>query len=113
MRETRPAPGASTGRAPSLGIELATTWMCPKLVIRQRLFRSGPKVLAWSGGKEPSVAVRVSSRRAPRATGSDVYVYFDNDVNVRAPFDALALAKAIASGTSGEHGQRAESLLDP
>jgi uncharacterized protein YecE (DUF72 family) len=29
------------------------------------------------------------------ATGSDVYVYFDNDVKVRAPFDAMALARRL------------------
>ncbi len=29
------------------------------------------------------------------ATGHDVYVYFDNDVKVRAPFDALALARKL------------------
>lgn len=29
------------------------------------------------------------------ATGRDVYVYFDNDVKVRAPFDAMALADRL------------------
>ncbi|TGN31625.1 DUF72 domain-containing protein, partial [Aeromicrobium chenweiae] len=28
--------------------------------------------------------------------GTDVYAYFDNDVKVRAPFDALALAERLA-----------------
>ena len=32
--------------------------------------------------------------RAPtRRGGRDVFVYFDNDVKVRAPFDAIALAE--------------------
>ena len=31
----------------------------------------------------------------PRAKGRDVYVFFDNDVKVRAPFDALALRAAL------------------
>jgi uncharacterized protein YecE (DUF72 family) len=31
------------------------------------------------------------------AAERDVYVYFDNDVKVHAPFDALSLAKAVAS----------------
>jgi hypothetical protein len=39
--------------------------------------------------------------------GRDVYVYFDNDVKVRAPFDALALMRRLGCawppGTPGEH----------
>ena len=31
-----------------------------------------------------------------RATRRDVYVYFDNDVKVRAPFDAMNLAARVA-----------------
>jgi uncharacterized protein YecE (DUF72 family) len=33
-----------------------------------------------------------------RARGRDVYVYFDNDVKVRAPFDALNLAARLGKG---------------
>ena len=33
-----------------------------------------------------------------RDAGRDVYVYFDNDVNVRAPFDALNLAARLGHG---------------
>jgi uncharacterized protein YecE (DUF72 family) len=36
------------------------------------------------------------------AAGHDVFVYFDNDVKVRAPFDAMALAERF--GTSGSDG---------
>lgn len=32
------------------------------------------------------------------AQGCDVYVYFDNDVKVHAPFDAMALAQRVNSG---------------
>jgi len=28
-------------------------------------------------------------------SGHDVYVYFDNDVKVRSPFDAMALARRL------------------
>ena len=30
-----------------------------------------------------------------RDAGNDVFVYFDNDVKVRAPFDAMALAQRL------------------
>ena len=28
--------------------------------------------------------------------GADVYVYFDNDMKVRAPYDAMALSERLA-----------------
>jgi uncharacterized protein YecE (DUF72 family) len=34
--------------------------------------------------------------RAWRDGGRDVYVYFDNDAKVHAPFDAIALARRLA-----------------
>lgn len=53
------------------------------------------RVRSWSKGSEPSDAKRVAPRctsHAPR----DVYVYFDNDAKVRAPFDALELARRLS-----------------
>lgn len=38
--------------------------------------------------------------RAWTAQGLDVYVYFDNDVKVRAPFDAMALAHRLQTSTT-------------
>ncbi len=37
--------------------------------------------------------------RAWRETGREIYVYFDNDVKVRAPFDAMNLAARFGHGT--------------
>jgi uncharacterized protein YecE (DUF72 family) len=34
----------------------------------------------------------------------DVYVYFDNDMKVRAPFDAVSLASLLAAGDGGSRG---------
>lgn len=53
------------------------------------------RIRAWSAGSEPGDAVRVHERPAPRRTGRDVYVYFDNDAKVRAPYDAMALRRAL------------------
>ncbi len=33
--------------------------------------------------------------------GRGVYVYFDNDAKVRAPFDAMALAQRLGVGPGG------------
>jgi uncharacterized protein YecE (DUF72 family) len=45
----------------------------------------------WRKGKQPKDATLVSNRKAP-AGGRDVYVYFDNDAKVHAPFNAKTLA---------------------
>jgi uncharacterized protein YecE (DUF72 family) len=58
--------------------------------------RWAARIERWQGGEEPRDAVRVGPRaRSRTARGRDVYVYFDNDVKVHAPFDALALHRAL------------------
>ena len=51
------------------------------------------RIKAWSEGTEPADARRASPATAarPAARGRDVYVYFDNDMKVHAPFDAKNL----------------------
>ncbi|HEX9466686.1 MAG TPA: DUF72 domain-containing protein [Alphaproteobacteria bacterium] len=58
------------------------------------------RIAAWARGGEPDDAIRASPRPAPRAPSRDVYVYFDNDAKVRAPFDAQRL-KAIVDEKLG------------
>ncbi len=53
------------------------------------------RVAAWAAGGEPDDAVRVAGPARPRPSGRDVYVYFDNDAKVRAPVDAMALARRL------------------
>lgn len=55
-------------------------------------------VRAWSQGEDPPGAERMLGPVKPRASGRDVYVYFDNDAKVRAPFDAAALARRLGGG---------------
>ena len=52
----------------------------------------------WVRGRDPREALRVGPPSPPRAHGRDVYVYFDNDVKVRAPRDAEALANRLDAG---------------
>lgn len=59
------------------------------------------RVITWSQGGEVSDGKRASPRPAPRAAARDVYVYFDNDAKVRAPFDAMALRKRISELQTG------------
>jgi uncharacterized protein YecE (DUF72 family) len=53
------------------------------------------KVRAWARGGLPPQAKLAGRRTARRAGGRDVYVFFDNDAKVHAPFDAIALAHRL------------------
>lgn len=59
------------------------------------LDRWAARVRAWADGGEPDDAERVVGPVRPRKRGRDVFVYFDNDVKVRAPADAAALAERL------------------
>jgi uncharacterized protein YecE (DUF72 family) len=54
------------------------------------------RVAAWASGGQPEEGVYASPTPAPRRANRDVYVYFDNDAKVRAPFDAQELTARVA-----------------
>jgi uncharacterized protein YecE (DUF72 family) len=53
------------------------------------------RIRAWSAGREPPHRKTISPARPAKRAARDVYVYFDNDAKVRAPFDALDLAARL------------------
>jgi uncharacterized protein YecE (DUF72 family) len=53
------------------------------------------RVTAWARGNEPEDAERVIKEKGPKRPARDVFVYFDNDAKVRAPFDAKSLTAKI------------------
>lgn len=55
------------------------------------------RIRAWRGGAEPRDARRVGAARPPASADRDVYVYFDNDIKVHAPFNARRLAERLGS----------------
>ncbi|MBG6081220.1 uncharacterized protein YecE (DUF72 family) [Rubrivivax gelatinosus] len=57
------------------------------------------RIEAWARGGEVDDARRASPEPAPRAAARKVYVYFDNDVKVHAPYDAAALAQRLGVPT--------------
>lgn len=59
------------------------------------------RVRAWQEGGEPPDRRHWSDKPAPRAKRRDVFVYFDNDVKVRAPFDAMSLADRLGPHALG------------
>jgi uncharacterized protein YecE (DUF72 family) len=62
----------------------------------EALDRWAERIDAWRLGGQPSDAVRVPDAPAPpRRKSRDVYCYFDNDMKVKAPFDALRLMEML------------------
>lgn len=53
------------------------------------------RVAVWARGAEPRDARRIAGRGLKAAKGRDVFVYFDNDAKVHAPFDALELVERV------------------
>jgi uncharacterized protein YecE (DUF72 family) len=54
------------------------------------------RVVAWARGEEVTDGRKASTRDAPKRRRRDVFLYFDNDIKVRAPFDAEQLRIRIA-----------------
>jgi uncharacterized protein YecE (DUF72 family) len=52
-------------------------------------------VAAWATGKPPAGAELVVNRPNAKQPPRDVYLYFDNDAKVRAPFDAKGLIARV------------------
>lgn len=56
------------------------------------------KIRAWHKGLDPARTKRTGPPMAHDSHGRDVFVYFDNDVKVHAPFDAMSLAHLLKLG---------------
>ena len=59
------------------------------------LDRWAERVSLWSTGVEPNDAKLIDPASRPQHRSRDVYVYFDNDAKVRAPFDAQTLRRKL------------------
>jgi uncharacterized protein YecE (DUF72 family) len=70
--------------------ELYTSGYAP-----EALDRWAERVRRWRGGESPASEHKVAPPASPRPAGRDVFVYFDNDVKVHAPFDAIGLAERV------------------
>ncbi|MEO7100651.1 MAG: DUF72 domain-containing protein [Luteolibacter sp.] len=60
------------------------------------------KVRRWSEGGNPQGTKRVTTPAPVSAEGRNVYVYFDNDVKTRAPFDAISLGRRFGLEPGGD-----------
>jgi uncharacterized protein YecE (DUF72 family) len=61
----------------------------------------GDKVIYTSGYTSRALNRWAKRIRAWDRRGADVYVYFDNDVKVRAPYDAQALMRKLGQAVAG------------
>lgn len=64
------------------------------------LDRWAEKCVAWLAGTQAPSARTASREPPPRRSSRDVFVYFDNDVKVHAPYDAMRLADKVVAGRS-------------
>lgn len=104
----------TAGRWPFLE-DLTSDFVYVRLHGNVKLYESGytraaldhwaARVRAWRDGRTPPAA-KLAAPPPRRARGRDVYVYFDNDVKVHAPYDAINLAAKLAARTSHEKTRR-------
>jgi uncharacterized protein YecE (DUF72 family) len=71
------------------------------------LERWAERIRAWARGSQVGDARLITAKAAARRTGRDVYVYFDNDVKVHAPYDAATLMRKL--GLRSPLGARGEA----
>jgi len=70
------------------------------------LDRWATRIATWRRGGQVADARLASSKPAPARARRDVYVYFDNDVKVHAPYDAAHLAARLGIATGLVAGER-------
>jgi len=61
----------------------------------EALDRWAARVASWAQGKEPPDAKQISKPGKSQMQPRDVFIYFDNDTKVRAPFDAQGLMARV------------------
>jgi uncharacterized protein YecE (DUF72 family) len=69
------------------------------------LDRWAERIRAWRDGRKPPPTPLVAP--APHLERRDVYVYFDNDVKVHAPYDAMSLTTKVEGKRHAKKDERA------
>lgn len=63
------------------------------------------RIRAWQRGAQPRGARRASGKPPPARQSRDVYCYFDNDIKVKAPFDAIKLRGRLDGRSRAPNGR--------
>lgn len=61
----------------------------------EELNRWASRIEKWKQGKQPRDAKLITEQTFKAGEKRDVFVYFDNDIKVHAPFDAISLANKL------------------
>jgi len=61
----------------------------------EALDRWASRIKAWSEGTQPDDAILIAELAPPARKSRDVFCYFDNDIKVKAPFDARKLLRRL------------------
>lgn len=69
------------------------------------------RILRWAHGEEALDGDKVGTEDAPKLTSRDVFAYFDNDLKVKSPEDAMTLRKRIEE--LSESAEAPQSASDP
>jgi uncharacterized protein YecE (DUF72 family) len=70
------------------------------------------RIRAWRRGRDAPRARKADMKSKPDGKPRDVFVYFDNDVKVRAPFDALNLERLLRGSTPEEAPKLLSSVTE-
>jgi uncharacterized protein YecE (DUF72 family) len=69
------------------------------------------KIRGWAAGRTP-INTALVGKRSPAGSSRDLYVYFDNDVKTRAPYDAMNLAHLLRLGPKPPRGPSMRSIKE-
>lgn len=73
----------------------------------QALRRWQARIEAWTAGAQPDDARLIDAGHKPARRRRDLYCYFDNDVKVRAPYDARHLLESLGLSPRPRQGAQA------
>src|SRR5690606_17865064 len=76
----------------------------------QALSRWEERIRSWRSGRQPADARRISTKTDSSRRGRDLYCYFDNDIKVRAPFDARRLLEKLGPAGTARPAARGVSV---
>jgi uncharacterized protein YecE (DUF72 family) len=103
----------TAGKWPALE-DLTADFVYVRLHGAERLYVSGytpaalkswaAKIRNWTRGRSPASPHRIAPVPKGGLQPRDVFVYFDNDVKTRSPYDAMSLAHRLGIGPTAEAG---------
>lgn len=70
------------------------------------------KLRTWHRGGNLAAPHRLIAPAPASVVGRDIFVYFDNDVKVRAPYDAMRLAHSLGIGPAPDEPPAIESIAE-